>query len=81
MLAWDVIEDAVFGESSDADQEEQHDAQISLSNEEYPNGISFMAIHDDERPAAGTAARRATVVGRMRRDGTRPATGSHNPQA
>ncbi|KAL6002602.1 hypothetical protein ACLOJK_022821 [Asimina triloba] len=48
MLAWDVIEDVVFGESSDADQEEQHDAQISLRNEEYPNGISFMVIHDDE---------------------------------
>ncbi|KAL5985265.1 hypothetical protein ACLOJK_036503 [Asimina triloba] len=48
MLTWDVIEDAVFGESSDEDQEEQHDAQISLRNEEYPNGISFMALHDDE---------------------------------
>ncbi|KAL6002383.1 hypothetical protein ACLOJK_034315, partial [Asimina triloba] len=33
---------AVFGESSDADQEEQHEAQLSLRNEEYQNGISFM---------------------------------------
>ncbi|KAL6003945.1 hypothetical protein ACLOJK_004491 [Asimina triloba] len=36
---------------------------------------------DSGRPAAGTAAEGATVAGRRRRDGTRPATGSHNPQA
>ncbi|KAL5986988.1 Protein disulfide-isomerase 2-3 [Asimina triloba] len=34
-----------------------------------------------QRPVAGTAAGGATVVGRRHRDGTRPATGSHNPQA
>ncbi|KAL5985081.1 hypothetical protein ACLOJK_036317, partial [Asimina triloba] len=33
------------------------------------------------RPAASTAAGGATVAGRWHRDGTRPATGSHNPQA
>ncbi|KAL5978863.1 hypothetical protein ACLOJK_018758, partial [Asimina triloba] len=33
------------------------------------------------RPAAGTAAGGATVAGRRHRDITRPATGSHNPQA
>ncbi|KAL5986701.1 hypothetical protein ACLOJK_015034, partial [Asimina triloba] len=34
-----------------------------------------------KRPAAGTAAGGATVAGRRHRDGARPATGSHNPQA
>ncbi|KAL6004227.1 hypothetical protein ACLOJK_004774 [Asimina triloba] len=31
------------------------------------------------RPAAGTAAGGATVAGRRRQEGTRPAMGSHNP--
>ncbi|KAL6001026.1 hypothetical protein ACLOJK_006753 [Asimina triloba] len=39
------------------------------------------ANHDYLRPAAGTAAGGATVAGRRHRDGARPATGSHNPQA
>ncbi|KAL5994055.1 hypothetical protein ACLOJK_034926, partial [Asimina triloba] len=34
-----------------------------------------------KRAAVGTAAGGATVAGRRHRDGARPATGSHNPQA
>ncbi|KAL6000762.1 hypothetical protein ACLOJK_006488 [Asimina triloba] len=34
-----------------------------------------------KRPAADTAAGGATVAGHKHRGGTRPATGSHNPQA
>ncbi|KAL6000927.1 hypothetical protein ACLOJK_006654 [Asimina triloba] len=34
-----------------------------------------------QRLATGTVARGATVAGRRRQGGTRPATGSHNPQA
>ncbi|KAL5987527.1 hypothetical protein ACLOJK_035275 [Asimina triloba] len=55
--------------------------------EEVFQALGFVSLYGLERagsvvrPAAGTAAGGATVAGRRHRDGARPATGSHNPQA
>ncbi|KAL5984960.1 hypothetical protein ACLOJK_038797 [Asimina triloba] len=47
----------------------------------YVHSSKIRCWQQQKRPAADTAARGATVAGRRHRDGARPATGSHNPQA
>ena len=47
MLAWEMMEELVFGDQSEQEQEENHEAKMSMINDE-DRGISFMAIHDEE---------------------------------
>ncbi|KAL5996929.1 hypothetical protein ACLOJK_007854, partial [Asimina triloba] len=57
------------------------ECKIVVIDVDAPKRIEERVKLDLERPAAGTAAGEATMAGRGRREDTRPATGSHIPQA